>query len=107
MHELAVLPCSDLAAGQKAGSGLTWGRVRSLLQAPPAHGPAVTARPTLNPGASIYPWHSSGHQRGALRSTRRAQGTRPNLPQAWCPLAVSHLPLVPMQQGLPLIWQSM
>lgn len=73
MHELAVLPCCDLTAGQKAGSGLTWGRVHPLLQAPPVQGP-VTAFPTLNPRASLYPWHNSGHRWGGAEEHQKSTG---------------------------------
>lgn len=91
VHELAVLPRRDLAAGHGAGSGLARGRARSPH--PPGHPAATTSHPQ-GPTASLS---LPGTARGARRCLEPVPASVP----------AAHLPLVPMQQGRPLIWQSM
>lgn len=91
VHELAVLPRRDLTAGHRAGSGLARSRAHSLH--PPGHPTPTTSHPQ-DPTASLsFP--------GTARGARRCPEPVPTSVPA------AHLPLVPMQQGRPLIWQSM
>lgn len=102
MHEVAVLSRGDLAAG-RGQEGARWGQgtLRTPLSIPLCSQPAATVLPSpegsvpsLSPQARL--WTLVGHcGRGQMG------GAKPG-----APFATTHLPLVPMQQGLPLISQS-
>lgn len=104
MHELAVLPRRDLAAGQRA-AGSDQGSLPTPLSTPCCSRQPVLLPQSFHPPARLQNPHLPLVLLQTLTGQQKAVGGAEPWPGV--PIAVTHLPLVPMQQGLPLISQSM
>lgn len=104
VHELAVLPRRDLAAGQRA-AGSDQGSLPTPLSTPCCSQQPVLLPQSFHPPARLQ----NPHLPLALLQTLTGQQKAVGGAEPWpgVPITVTHLPLVPMQQGLPLISQSM
>lgn len=85
VHELAVLPRRDLAAGHRAGSGLARGRARSPLRASPRASRNHRASHPQGPTASLPLPGTAQNTDGAPKGAwSRSQPRCPQLTCPWC-----------------------